>query len=124
MDGVIALTAISRCRRSPGGVAVGHLREMSVPITPVAIGTLEVTSSRIVIAAVCQPLAARPSKNVPRAGPVDVEALRVIARRELRHFRLGDLIRVAAKGHPFGEVVEPQPIWLDRLGRRAGGRHG
>ena len=52
---------------SPGLVAAGHLREISVPITPVAMGTPDVASSRIVIAAVCQPLAARPSKNVPRA---------------------------------------------------------
>ncbi|MEV6903394.1 hypothetical protein [Amycolatopsis sp. NPDC051372] len=52
---------------SPARAADGHARSMAAPTMPVASGRAEVTSRRMVIAAVCQPLAPSPSKNVSRA---------------------------------------------------------
>ena len=107
LDGVIVSTVISRCSTSPGRVALGHVSEMSAPITPLAS------------AAGGQPVEERAASLFV----VKMEELRVISRSEPRHFGLGDLIGGAVERHSFGEIVKPQPAWLDRLGRRTLSRH-
>jgi len=59
-----SVTSSSTWSRSPGRVGVGHARSIEAPMIPVANGRPVVTSSRMVMAAVCQPLAASPLKKV------------------------------------------------------------
>lgn len=65
-DGRISCTLLLTCRTSPGRVGSGQDTSAPAPMIPCAKGTLS-TMSRIVIAIVCQPLAARPWKKVFRA---------------------------------------------------------
>ncbi|SLH39875.1 Uncharacterised protein [Mycobacteroides abscessus subsp. abscessus] len=64
LDVRTSVTSSSTCSRSPGRVGVGQVRSMDAPMMPVANGSPVVTSSRMVIDAVCHPLAASPRKKV------------------------------------------------------------
>ena len=66
-DGVISTTSLNTCSVSPGRTGRGHAISTPAPITPPAICVAPLTSSRIVSAAVCQPLAASPPSSVPAA---------------------------------------------------------
>lgn len=63
-EGLTAMISPNTVRMSPGLVGLGHLRFASVPIIPPASGIPLSTSNRIVMLAVCQPLAAKPSNMV------------------------------------------------------------
>ena len=58
-EGVTSSTSLSTVSTSPGRVGRGQAISPPAPITPPASGTLP-TRRRMVIAAVCQPLAAKP----------------------------------------------------------------
>src|SRR3984893_7545057 len=62
-DGLTSTTSVSTRKASPGRVGFGQLSVPPVPISSPASRSPPVTSSLIVRDAVCQPLAARPSKN-------------------------------------------------------------
>jgi hypothetical protein len=63
-DGVTASTSLSTCSTSPGRVGRGQEISPPAPISPPAMGMSLLTSSDMVMAAVCQPLAARPLKKL------------------------------------------------------------
>ena len=52
------------CRLSPGRVGIGHSSSPPAPTIPPASGKPLSTRRRMVIAAVCQPLAAKPDSRV------------------------------------------------------------
>jgi hypothetical protein len=62
-DGVISITSLTTCSSSPGRVGLGKAISAPAPTMPPAMGRPPVTSSRIVSAAVCQPLAASPANS-------------------------------------------------------------
>ena len=62
LDGVMLSISLSTCKVLPGQVGLGHVISVLAPIRPPANGTLSV-SRRMVMAAVCQPLAASEPKN-------------------------------------------------------------
>ena len=62
-DGAISATLLSTRKASPGRAGLGHEISLPPPMIPAARGTLS-TSSFMVIAAVCHPLAASPAKIV------------------------------------------------------------
>ena len=66
-DGVTSTTSLSTWSTSPGRVGAGQLNSPPAPTKPPASGGPLSTFRRIVIAAVCQPLAAKPLKNVRSA---------------------------------------------------------
>src|SRR5438132_1469960 len=68
VDGRASSTSASTCSSSPGRTGRGHFSSSArEPMIPPAGRNPLSTSSRMVSAAVCQPLAARPPKNEPRA---------------------------------------------------------
>ena len=75
------MISLSTCRTSPGRVGRGQLNSPPAPMTPPASGAPPSTSSFMVIAAVCQPLAARPPKIGFRRRLVKMEGLRIELQR-------------------------------------------
>ena len=65
-DGRISVISLNTFSAMPGRVGRGHVISVLAPISPSASGTLS-TCRRMVIAIVCQPLAASVSKMVPAA---------------------------------------------------------
>ena len=63
-DGLISMTSLSTRKTSPGRAGFGQLISPPFPMTPPAIGIPPSTRRRMVIAAVCQPLAASPPNSV------------------------------------------------------------
>ena len=63
-EGVDWITSLTTWITSPGRVGMGQLISPPAPTMPPAIGAPPSTMRRIVIAMVCQPLAARPLKSV------------------------------------------------------------
>src|SRR5882762_7182215 len=66
-DGIISRISLSTRNVSPARVGFGHVISPPKPIIPFARGSPPTTRRRIVIAAVCQPLAANPRKMLPSA---------------------------------------------------------
>ena len=71
-DGRIASIVLSAVSTSPGRVGCGQLSSPPAPIAPPAIGSAPSVSSRMVIAAVCQPLATSSPKKLSRAAASSV----------------------------------------------------
>ncbi len=63
-EGVISSISLTTVSVSPGRVGLGQLTSPPLPMMPPISGKPEATSNFIVIAAVCQPLAASPPNNV------------------------------------------------------------
>jgi hypothetical protein len=77
-DGFMSTTSANSWRIIPGRVGLGQASCSSAPISPSASGTLS-TSIRMVMAAVCNPLAARAAEDrALRRLLVEMERLRVI----------------------------------------------
>src|SRR5580692_591406 len=66
-EGLTSNTSLSTSRLSPGRVGFGQSSSTPAPTIPSASGKPPSTSRRAVIAAVCQPLAAKPENRVSLA---------------------------------------------------------
>ena len=108
-EGVTSRTSLSTCRMSPGRVGFGQLISPPAPMMPPAIGAPPSTRSRMVIAAVCQPLAARPANSVRLAECiVEVKRLRVELAGEGLDLRFVDRVRSAVESLSDVEIVEKE----------------
>ena len=66
-EGVNSSTSLTTVSVSPGRVGLGQLISPPLPMIPPRSGRPDSTSNFIVIAAVCQPLAANPPNSVALA---------------------------------------------------------
>src|ERR1035438_1769799 len=127
-DGTISTISLSTRRISPARVGRGQAISPPAPMMPAANGSPPVTMSRMVIAAVCQPLAASPPKMLPWAAAwsrwkgcgsnsaalggrlVKVEGLRIELRRERFDTILVYPIHTGREPLPYVKILQVQ--WL------------
>ena len=110
-EGVISTTSLSTCSVSPGRVGFGQASSPPAPMIPPVSGNPLSTNRRMVIAAVCQPLATKPANSVALAAVlILMERLGIELSGKGFDLRLVDDVRSTGEALAHKEIVEIEPL--------------